>query len=304
MKIYQSIAELPSPVPSVISVGTFDGFHLGHQSILEKMKALARADQLTTTLVTFEPHPRKVLTGQPVSILTTLREKLQIFEELGIDQTLVIGFTREFAAKTSREFVADVLVRRLGVRDIVIGHDHHFGRNREGSYENLALLGREFGFTPHQVAPMKKNGEVVSSTRIRELVKSGEVEKAAVFLGRHYRIHATVQSGSGRGRELGFPTANLAVDDPDKLLPARGVYAVDVIYSGQTYKGMMNIGMRPTFEYDHLTLEVHLFNFIGLLYNELLEVRFKNFIREEKKFSSVQELKEQLFRDQKICEQM
>ncbi len=304
MKIYHRISELPSPAPSVISVGTFDGFHLGHQSILEKMKTLARSEQLNTTIVTFAPHPRKVLTGQPVSILTTLREKLQIFEELGIDQTVVIPFTREFAAKTSREFVAEVLVRRLGVRHIVIGHDHHFGRNREGSYENLARLGREFGFTPHQVAPLKKNGEVVSSSRIRELVKSGDVEKAAIFLGRLYRIHAAVQRGSGRGRELGFPTANLAVDDPDKLLPPRGVYAVDVIYRQQTYKGMMNIGLRPTFEYDHLTLEVHLFNFVGLLYNELLEVRFKKFIREEKKFSSAEELKEQLFRDQKICEQL
>ena len=302
MKIYHGIEEITGAGPCVATVGTFDGFHLGHQSILELMSRVAKKDGFKTTIVTFEPHPRKVLTGQPVQILTTLREKLQIFSEHGIDQVLIIKFTKAFAANSSRGFVKKILVDRLNVQEMVIGHDHHFGRNREGSFENLSRMGEEFGFTAYEAPPFKNGGELINSSKIRHLLKAGDVEKAAKYLGRPYQISGEVYHGDGRGREIGFPTANIALDEPDKLTPAQGVYAIDVSVEKKRYKGMMNIGVRPTFEFDSLTLEAHLFNFGGLLYGKTLTVHFKKFIRNEKKFSSINELKEQLKKDKKISE--
>ncbi len=302
MKIFHKIEEITTPTPCVATVGTFDGFHLGHQSILELMSRIAKKDGFKTTIVTFAPHPRKVLTGQPVKILTTLREKLQIFSEHGIDQVLIIKFTKAFAAKSSRDFVKKILVDRLGVQAMVIGHDHHFGRNREGSFENLNRMGKEFGFTAHEAPPFKNGGELINSSKIRQLIEAGDVEKASRYLGRPYQISGEVYHGDGRGRKIGFPTANIALDEPDKLIPAQGVYAVDVIAEKKRYKGMMNIGIRPTFEFDSLTLEAHLFNFVGLLYGKTLTVHFKKFIRNEMKFSSISELIEQLKKDKKISE--
>jgi len=300
MRIYRNISEIDNTKKSVVTVGTFDGFHLGHQSILEQIKQIAADNGLKSTIVTFDPHPRKVLgnSNGGISILTTLEEKLQIFREAQIDQVLIIPFTREFAQISSTEFVQSILVEKFAAEEIVIGHDHHFGRNREGGLAELQRLGKLFDFSVQQVPEYRQNGELISSSLIRNLLESGNVEKAAVYMGRPYAIFGTVIRGNGRGREIGFPTANLEVDHEDKLIPAEGVYAVDVLLKGTNYRGMMNIGRRPTFDFDSLTLEVHIFNFSAYIYGEILEVRFKKYIRQEKKFSGIEELRSQLRKDQ------
>jgi len=304
MKIYRDISEITEAAKSALTVGTFDGFHLGHQSILEKIKRIAAEKGLQSTIITFDPHPRRVLNnpnGGEVSILTTTAEKLRIFQEAGIDQVLVIPFTKEFAKISSAEFVEDILVGKLAMEDIVIGHDHHFGRNREGGFQILEKLGETLRFSVHQVPEYKKDGEVISSSLIRNLLLNRDVEKAAAFMGRPYSLFGIVIHGNGRGREIGFPTANLQVDHEAKLIPGGGVYAVDVLLDNALYQGMMNIGTRPTFDFESLTLEVHIFNFDAYIYGKMLEVRFKKFIRREKKFPGIEALRAQLEKDKEAC---
>jgi riboflavin kinase/FMN adenylyltransferase len=305
MRIYRNIEEIERRKKSVLTVGTFDGLHLGHQSILDQIKKIAAEKNLFSTIVTFDPHPRKVL-GNPhggdINLLTTTREKLKIFQEANIDQVLVIPFSKEFAAFSSREFVEQILVEKLAADSIVIGHDHHFGRNREGGFRLLEELGLQFDFSVYQVPEYRQNGELVSSSLIRGLLEAGNVEKTAEYMGRSYTITGTVIKGHGRGIDIGFPTANIEVDDKDKLIPARGVYAVDVMLDGRRFTGMMNIGTRPTFDFDSLTLEVHIFNFTAYIYGKALEVLFKKFIRPEKKFSGIEALRFQLQKDKETCE--
>lgn len=304
MKVYRNISEIKTPGESVATVGTFDGFHLGHQSILEKIKQIAAAKNLLSTIVTFDPHPKKVLGNNAgeVSILTTTEEKLRIFREAQIDQVAVIPFSREFALTPAAEFVRKILVEKLAVKEMVIGHDHHFGRNRQGGLEELQQLGKEWQFSVSRVPGFSLNGELISSSLIRKLLEAGEVEKAARYMGRPYSLFGVVVKGDGRGKKMGFPTANIDPHHEDKLIPARGVYAVDVVMENLLYKGMMNIGTRPTFEFDSLTLEVHIFNFDAQIYGKPLEVRFKKFIRRERKFSGMEALREQLLNDKHICE--
>ncbi len=305
MRVFNHWEDIQPHVPTSITVGSFDGIHLGHRQLIDRLLALAREHDLVSTVVTFEPHPKKVLGKGDVHLLTDIEEKLELLQQLNIDQTLVIPFTREFARMDYRHFVRDILVERLNVREMVIGHDHHFGRNREGTFECLVELGKKWGFSVHQVGPFRVDGEVVSSSAIRRLILEGDVEKAARFLGRYYNLKGVVEKGDGRGRQLGFPTANIRFTQPDKILPPPGVYAVNVLLQGKEYKGMMNIGLRPTFNNnDALTSEVHLFNFSGLIYGEAVNVFFKKFIRKEKKFSGIEELKQQLEKDKAICEKI
>lgn len=307
MKIIRNIADIQADRESAVTVGTFDGVHLGHQSILNRLFELAGQHGYRSTIVTFEPHPRKVL-GKPgntsLGLLTTIDEKLNLFEELGLEQIVIIPFTREFAAKSAEEFVKEILLDRLRVQEMVIGHDHHFGRNREGTFEKLKELGGKYGFRVYQVPPLEIDGQVVSSSAIRKLISEGKMELVHKFLGRNYSLSGTVVHGDGRGKEIGFPTANLQVTDSDKMIPAKGVYAVDVQLHSQIYRGMMNIGVRPTFDHDSLTLEVHLFNFNASIYGEALTVKFKRYIRPEKKFSGIEALREQLQQDKLICERL
>lgn len=306
MKIYRNLDELPGNSRAIATVGTFDGVHLGHKKIIEYLRKIGRQKNLLTTLVTFHPHPRKVI-GKPenhqLRILTDLEEKLRLFEDLGIEQTIIIPFTREFAQLTYDQFVKDVLIDKIGVREMVVGYDHHFGKNREGGFESLKELGKKWGFGVHKVGPFQVKGQVVSSSLIRRLLDEGNVELASRYLGRPYKLSGIVVPGDGRGKEIGYPTANIKLKDPDKIIPARGVYAVDIRIGEkkELYKGMMNIGLRPTFNSDSLTLEVHIFKFKNAIYNEQVEVHFKKFVRKEKKFRSLEELKTQLDQDKKVC---
>ena len=247
---------------------------------------------------------RKVL-GPPsnnLKLLTSLEEKIELFEQIGIDMVQIIPFTTEFSKLSYKEFVENILVAKLKVKEMVIGHDHHFGRNREGGIDKLKDLGKELGFSVQQVAPLTENGDVISSSLIRQLLEEGKIKNANEFLGRLYNIRGKVIEGDSRGKEIGFPTANIQPDDPDKVVPQKGVYAVEVIHKDKKYKGMMNIGNRPTFNFDPLTLEVHIFNFNVYIYGDILNISFKKYIREEKKFANMDELINQLQKDKIKCE--
>lgn len=304
MRVVRNLSDIEIEGGSAVTVGSFDGVHRGHQAIFENLIAAASKKNLQSVIVTFDPHPRKVLSpdSQNLRLLTSLDEKIEIFQRVGVDTVLVIHFSREFSKLSYVEFVEDILVNKLKVREMVIGHDHHFGRNREGGLRNLIDLGEKHGFGVGQVAPLRANEQIISSSLIREYLEDGEVEQANAFLGRSYGIKGRVIKGDGRGKEIGYPTANIQPHDPDKVIPRRGVYAVEVDYGNDRFKGMMNIGYRPTFNFDPLTLEVHIFNFGVQIYGEVLSIYFKKFIRQEKKFNSVQQLKAQLDQDKKNCE--
>ncbi|RUM87618.1 MAG: riboflavin biosynthesis protein RibF [Thermodesulfatator sp.] len=297
MKIYTPRdfpLEWPSPVATL---GNFDGVHLGHQALLRETLAWALQIKGTPLVVTFEPHPRRVLCPEdPPALLTTFEERLQLLASYGLSRVLVLPFGLELASLPPEEFVEEYLVDGLRLKGLVVGFNYRFGRGRRGDVALLLRLGERLGFEVRVVPPQKVDGLTVSSSLIRELLFQGEVDRAAQLLGRPYTLKGRVIPGEGRGRTLGFPTANLEVSS-EKLLPARGVYAVRVAWAGNWWKGVMNLGQRPTFEGRRLCLEVHLFDFQGDLYGETLTVAFIKFLRPEKKFSSPAALREQILQD-------
>ena len=289
---------------SVVTVGTFDGVHRGHQAILRYLLKRAQEQGGRSVAVSFSPHPREVLRGEAVSLLTTLEERAALLEALGLDRFIVLPFTRDFAALSAADFVKEILVDRIGLHEVVMGYDHGFGSGREGNVQVMKELGQRYGFTVDVIPPQIVAEHVVSSTEIRmRLAEEGNVTMAAALLGRPYRLEGVVVRGDGRGRQIGFPTANLEVADPRKLLPLQGVYAVRVgIEAGPVrYGGMMNIGQRPTFNGSALRSEVHLFDFDKDLYGRTLRIEFVERMRAEQRFASVEALREQLFADQVRC---
>jgi riboflavin kinase/FMN adenylyltransferase len=311
-QILRGLEQIQPDPSSVITVGTFDGLHRGHQAILQELKRETRARQGSATVITFEPHPQLVLQRPdkpPVHILSTIEEKIALLGVEEIHRLVVIPFTLEFSRTPSEIFVHEILHRRIGMQAIVIGHDHGFGKNREGDIATLERMGREVGFDVREVPPYEMDGIVISSTRIREALLRGEVEKACRYLGRPYRLSGNVVAGEGRGHGLGFPTANVIPTHDKKLVPAEGVYAVWVEretdskgglseHGDRRYYGMMNIGRRPTFGSISSTLEVHLIDFAGELYGEMLTIHFVARLRDEQRFDSPQALAEQLHQDE------
>ncbi|WP_456426068.1 bifunctional riboflavin kinase/FAD synthetase [Rhodocaloribacter sp.] len=289
---------------SIVTVGTFDGVHLGHQAILRYLVRRARSNGGSSVVVTFDPHPREVVRGEPVPLLTTIEERAELLETLGLDRFIVIPFTPAFARLSAEDFVEKILVGRIGLKEIVIGYDHGFGRGRGGDAALLEALGGKLGFTVDVIPPQVVEKHVVSSTEIRALLMDeGDVCEAARLLGRPYALGGTVVEGARRGRSIGFPTANLEVDHPRKVIPKIGVYAVLATLDDgvTTLGGMMNIGRRPTFEDAGLHLEVHLLEFDGDLYGRRLRIEFVERLRDERKFESIDALVEQLSRDRERC---
>jgi riboflavin kinase/FMN adenylyltransferase len=307
MRIFSSIQDLNLNCPSVITVGTFDGIHLGHLQVINRLKHEFLTSDCEELLITFHPHPKTVvgkLNNKSIKLLTPLNEKLRILDNVNLSAILVIPFTKKFSQTSYNDFVKKILVDQLNVRSMVIGYDHAFGKDREGHPEQLKIIADKLNFSVNVVEPYYHEGELVSSTRIRAYLAEGKVENANRLLGRQYSISGKIVRGQQRGGKIGFPTANLALTEREKLLPRNGVYAVDVLLRGNTYRGMMNIGYRPTFNFDPLTLETHLINFTGSIYGEVIEVKFIKFIRDEKKFSTIFELKNQLINDKKVCEKI
>jgi riboflavin kinase/FMN adenylyltransferase len=288
---------------SVVTVGTFDGVHRGHQAILEHLRARADAHSGLSTLISFDPHPRSVVHGQEIPLLTTVEERAQVLEAAGLDRFVVVPFSMDFARLDPVDYVEEVLVERVGVREITVGYDHRFGRDREGDVDLLRACGERHGFSVDVIPAQEVDEDVVSSRNIRALLlEEGDVATAAEHLGRPYRLQGVVARGEGRGRQLGYPTANLALQDPRKLVPRRGVYATRVtLPDGRTRGGMMNIGRRPTFDEMEVTVEVHLFDVEADLYGETLSVQFLQRLRDEQKFDSAEDLAMQLSEDERHC---
>jgi riboflavin kinase/FMN adenylyltransferase len=290
---------------SVVTVGTFDGLHRGHKTIIGTVVRLANERGARSVVITFDPHPREVVASSrgPVALLTTLDERLDAMDGLGVSAVYIVRFTPELSRLDAREFYQNEVVGTVGVQEVVIGHDHKFGRDRAAGERELEALGRELGFQVTVVPPLSVLEAPVSSTRIRRALADGDVALAATLLGYPYTLQGTVIPGDHRGAQLGFPTANLEATTGGKVFPGRGVYAVETTARGRTYGGMMNIGIRPTLtDGIRVTHEVHLFGFEGELYGETITVRFHERLRQERRFPSVGELLAQLNRDREAAQ--
>lgn len=300
MKVYHSLEEFNSVENAVVTTGTFDGVHLGHLEILSRLINVAKETNGESVLVTFHPHPRIVLfpDDQSLRLIQTQAQKIELLDKFGLDHLIIVPFTVEFSRMNATEYVRDVLVNRIGLKKLVIGYDHHFGRNREGNLDQLEELSQVYNFEVEEIPAQILNDVNISSTKIRNALHEGKVEVANKYLGYSYQLSGTVIEGDNRGEGLGFPTANLQIDDKLKLIPKLGVYAVDVEFDGQTERGMMNIGYRPTFYNDEeVSLEVHIIDYSGNLYGKVIKVHFIQYLRDEKKFNDVEELVSQLKED-------
>jgi len=297
MRIVRGLDSAPPDVqPSAVALGTFDGVHLGHRAILGTALTRAREVGVEAVACTFDPHPMEVL--QPDRAprpITPLEERLALIGDTGVDAVVVLEFTRALAAIEPEAFVKDVLLGRLHAREIVVGYNHRFGRGARGDAQLLEDLAGRLGFRAHVVPPMTVDGVAVSSTEIRAALQRGDVRSAARGLGRPYAIAGRVTRGAGRGRTLGFPTANIAPDRP--LLVARGVYRGGVTVDDRQHAAVVNVGVRPTFGEDTLAVEAHLLDFTGDLYGREVRLDFLDRLRDEMRFSSVEDLKAQVFRD-------
>jgi len=295
-------------VHTVLTVGFFDGVHKGHRAVLDSVLTEAERNDSRALMVTFDRPPRSVLQGVSVPLLTTLREKASIVRDLGLTDTVVIPFDQAFARLDAAEFVKSILVERIGLTRIVLGYDHRFGRGGTGTVDTMRTLGRAHGFDVQIVPAQKEDGEAYSSTRIRELLTNdGDVACAAALLGRSYKIRGEVVHGDGRGRTIGFPTANLQLLDGEKVIPATGVYAVFTrLGKDRSWRsGIMNLGYRPTVtDAVDLVAEVHLLDFQGDLYGSEVEVAFVQRIRSERRFDGVESLVHQIRRDLENCKDM
>ena len=300
MKVFQSIESYPTTErKAVITIGTFDGVHIGHQKIIEQLNTLKADRKEVSMILTFFPHPRRVLDqSNDIKMLTTMEEKVQLLESFGLDHLIVEPFTQEFSRLTALEFVRDILVNRLSLKKLVIGYDHHFGRNREGNFEQLTEFGELYGFEVIEIPAQTIESVSVSSTKIRKAIEAGDMRVANSYLGYPYRLTGEIVKGQGLGRKLNFPTVNLRVEEDYKLVPMKGVYAVKTRVKGQEILGMMNIGFRPTVGGDGRTIEIHLLDFQGDLYGEKLRVDVLDRLRDEQKFESVEALKTQLKKDE------
>lgn len=301
MKVYSDIVQFKNVKTPIVTTGTFDGVHVGHRRIISRLKEIANQSGGETVLLTFYPHPRMVLfpDDTDLKLLNTQEEKISLLEKYGVDHLIVYPFTKSFSRLSSVNFIRDVLVNHLNTKKLVIGYNHHFGRNREGSFEHLKEYAPVYGFEVEEISAQDIDNVEISSTKIRSALQTGDVQTAAVFLGYSYSLTGKVIRGKQLGRTLGFPTANLAVADKYKLIPANGIYVVKVNYKNNFYKGMMSIGTNPTMDGTCRTIEVNILNFDFDIYGEELTVSFIEKLRNEEKFDTIEKLKQQMEKDKK-----
>ena len=299
MKIYHGIDDFVRLNYAVVTSGTFDGVHVGHQKILSRLRETAWKNGGETVVITFWPHPRLVLHPEDTSLklLNTFEEKAALLKAQGIHHLVRIPFTKEFSQLSSEEFITQIIVNTIGTKKLVIGHDHHFGKNREGSFEQLLADGPKYGFEVEEIPRQDIDHVGVSSTKIRKALEEGDIDTATHFLGNFYSLTGRVVMGDKLGRVLGYPTANIEVDTAYKLIPADGIYAVTVDHANKRYKGMLYIGNRPTVNGVKRNIEVNLFDFAQDIYGESLTVHFHKLIRGDIKFNDLEALKEQLHLD-------
>ncbi len=300
MKVYQSINSYDgSSRETVITIGTFDGVHIGHQRIIEMLNLLKNKESEDSLILTFFPHPRRVLDqSNDIKMLTTLEEKIELLDHFGLDRLIIEPFTREFSRLTALEFVRDILVNQLHLKKLVIGYDHHFGKNREGNFEQLAEYGELYDFEVVEIPAQEIQDVAVSSTKVRKAIEIGDMETANTYLGYPYRLTGTIVSGKGLGRKMSFPTVNLSIVEDYKLIPLKGVYVVRTMVGDKQVFGMMNIGYRPTVGGQGQTIEIHLLDFDGDLYGSKMQIEILSRLRDEQKFESMDELGSQLKKDE------
>ena len=302
MKIFNSINDFICSKKTILTLGTFDGVHIGHRKILEKVTQNTESDTTESLVLTFFPHPRMVLQGQSdVKLLNTIGEKIDLLETLGVQNLVIHPFDEVFSKLTAEEFVKTVLVEQFHIQKIIIGHDHRFGRNRTANIDDLIAFGQQYDFEVEQISVQEIKEVSISSTKIRNALTEGNMALANDYLGYEYFLTGTVSKGKQLGRTIGFPTANLMIEKNDKLIPQNGVYVVKSIINQKTVFGMMNIGFNPTVAGEKLTVEVHYFDFDADLYDQEIRVSILEYLRAEQKFGSVPLLKEQLEKDKDVA---
>ena len=303
MKIVREFENYTENTPKVLSLGMFDGVHFGHISIINLLKSVAQENNLETAILTFWPHPRKVFNpNDEIKLLNTLNEKLNLLENANLDVVFLKSFDENFRNLTGEEFVRQILVQKLNVKHIIIGHDHVFGKNKSGNFELLQKLSKELDFVVQQLDAVKEGEFNISSTKIRNCLGNGNIISANKMLGYHYSVSGKVIDGKKLGRTIGYPTANIEVDEL-KLLPKKGAYIVEVYVKNKFYKGMLSIGTNPTVNGDKLTVEVYILDFNEDIYGDEITVKFRDFLHEEIKFESLEKLIERLDEDKRLTKE-
>ena len=302
MKIFNNIQSYSPEKESILTIGTFDGVHIGHNKILTKLVEESKKNNLSSLIMTFFPHPRMVLQkSQEIKMINTMDEKIHLFEKTGVDNLIIQPFDENFSKIRAKEFVEEILVKKLKIKHIIIGYDHRFGKDREASVDDLKKFGLNYMFTVEEIAAQEIHSIAISSTKIRNAILKGEIKKCNEYLGRNFMLTGEVVHGDGLGKKINFPTANIEIPETYKIIPKNGVYLVKAIINSEIYFGMMNIGVRPTIGGKNKSLEIHFFNFKDNIYNKTISVEIICKIRDEEEFSSIDELKIQLKKDEQFC---
>ena len=306
MRIYHSIEDFPSDVKTIVTIGTFDGVHKGHQIIINRINEIAKKEAMESVVLTFDPHPRHVIypDNQELRLIHTLEEKIEALRKTGVQNLVLHKFTKEFSRTESVNFIRDFLVTKLNMKYMVVGFDHHFGKNRQGTFDNLIELSDAYGFKIEKIKPQNIGEVTISSTKIRNAILEGDCKKANTYLSANFSITGKVVQGNKIGSSIGYPTANIEIENQWKILPKNGVYAVKILLKNQQYFGMLNLGNRPSISDDSFAIEVHLFDFNATIYNEELKIEFIQRIRDEQQFSDLEKLKSQLKIDAINCKQI
>ena len=301
MKVFLSISEFSCKKKTVVTLGTFDGVHLGHQRIISRLLDSTLNNQLESIVLTFSQHPRSVLQAESnIKLLNTNKEKMALLEGKGVDNLIIHTFDTNFSELTGEEFVKTILVDKLNIQKIIIGYDHRFGKNRASDIHDLIYFGKKYHFDVEQISAKEIDEISISSTKIRKAIQDGNIKLANQYLGYNYIFTGKIVKGKQLGRTINFPTANISIDDIQKIIPKNGVYIVEASWQGKTHKGMMNIGLKPTVDGKNTTIEVHLFDVDQDLYDLEITISVHEFIRDEIKFNSIDELKAQLEKDKII----
>ena len=302
MRIFDNLKSYSSGKESILTIGTFDGVHIGHNKILKRLIQDSKKNNLSSLVMTFFPHPRMILNkSHEIKMIDTIDEKINLLEKTGLDNLIIHPFDNNFSKIRAKEFVEEILVKKLKIKEIIIGYDHKFGKDREASVEDLKKFGKDYMFTVKEIPAQEIDSIAISSTKIRNAILNGEIEKCNKFLGRNFILTGKVVYGDGLGKKIDFPTANIEIKETYKIIPKNGVYLVKTKINSNTYFGMMNIGIRPTVGGTNKSLEIHFFNFKDNIYGKNVSIEIIKKIRDEEKFSSIDQLKIQLKKDEQFC---
>ena len=302
MRIFDNLKSYSSEKESILTIGTFDGVHIGHNKILKRLIQDSKKNNLSSLVMTFFPHPRMILNkSHEIKMIDTIDEKINLLEKTGLDNLIIHPFDNNFSKIRAKEFVEEILVKKLKIKEIIIGYDHKFGKDREASVEDLKKFGKDYMFTVKEIPAQEIDSIAISSTKIRNAILNGEIEKCNKFLGRNFILTGKVVYGEGLGKKIDFPTANIEIKETYKIIPKNGVYLVKTKINSNTYFGMMNIGIRPTVGGTNKSLEIHFFNFKDNIHGKNVSIEIIKKIRDEEKFSSIDQLKIQLKKDEQFC---